>query len=235
VIVSRTLRTWGDSESAIAELLGPQIQVLDAVGNPTIAFLASGIEGIKVRITARAPTEADAHALLGAQEAELRAVLGTLVFGVDDESMEHAVAVLLDAKGLTLGVAESLTGGLVAARLVNVSGASGFFRGGVVAYDSDVKYDLLGVPKGPVVSGEAAEAMADGVRRAVGSDVGLAVTGVAGPAEQEGRPPGTVYFGLAVGDDVWSVEARLPGDRDRVRQFSCISLLNQLRLHLLSA
>jgi nicotinamide-nucleotide amidase len=233
VIASRTLRTWGESESAIAEMLAPKLEALDAVGNPTIAFLASGIEGIKVRITARAPTEGDVYQLLSAQEDELRAVLGDLVFGVDDETMEHAVGMLLSAKGLTLGVAESLTGGLVGARLCNVAGASGFFRGAIVAYDSEVKHDLLGVPDGPVVSAAAVEAMAAGARRALGADVGLSVTGVAGPAEQDGQPPGTVFFGLAMGDEVSSQKLMLPGDRDRVRQMSVISLLNMLRHRLL--
>jgi nicotinamide-nucleotide amidase len=233
VILSRTLRTWGESESGLAERIAPRIDALDRTGNPTIAFLASGIEGIKIRITAKAPDEATARDVLAAEEAELRAMLGSLVFGVDDESMEHAVAVLLDAQGLTLAVAESLTGGLVAARLVNVAGASGFFTGAIVAYDSAVKYDLLDVPEGPVVSEQAARAMAEGVRRRLRADVGLSATGVAGPAEQDAQPPGTVFLGMAIGDDVEVQKLQLPGDRDRIRQYSCISLLNMLRLRLL--
>ena len=149
-IVSRTLRTWGLAESTLAEKLGPRLEALDRMEHdPTIAFLASGIEGIKVRITAKGPDEAAARALLTAEEDELRALLGDLVFGVDDESMEDAVAALLTAHGLTLGLAESLTGGLVGARLTNVAGASGFFKGSIVSYDSEVKFDLLGVPAGP--------------------------------------------------------------------------------------
>jgi nicotinamide-nucleotide amidase len=235
VILSRVVRTWGESESGLAEQLASRIEALDRAPHATLAFLASGIEGIKVRITAKAPDESSARAILDAEEAELRALLGHLVFGVDNESMEHAVGVLLAARELTLAVAESLTGGLVAARLVNVAGASGFFTGGVVAYESGVKHDLLGVPEGPVVSDAAARAMAVGVRKLLGADVGLAVTGVAGPAEQESQPPGTVFFGLAIGDDVEAHHAQLPGDRDRVRQFSCISLLNLLRLRLLAS
>ena len=103
----------------------------------------------------------------------------------------------------------------------------------MVAYDSEVKFDLLGVPEGPVVSEAAAKAMADGVRRLLGADVGLAATGVAGPAEQEGQPPGTVWLGLAVGDDVEAVHVRLPGDRERVRQLTVISLMDLLRRRLL--
>ena len=151
-ILSRTLRTWGDSESGLAERLADRIAELDERGNPTLAFLASGIEGLKVRITAKGPDEIACRELLAHEEGVLRALLGDIVFGVDDETMEIAVASLLDAKGLTLGLAESVTGGLLGARLTAAPGASTWFRGSVVSYASEVKYDLLGVPEGPVVS-----------------------------------------------------------------------------------
>ncbi len=170
VILSRTLRTWGESESGLAETLAARIEELDALGNPTLAFNASGIEGLKVRITAKATDEATAATMLDDEEARLRTLLGSLVFGVDGETMEHAVLDLLRARGLSLAVAESATGGLVAARITSVPGASDVFRGGVVSYASAVKHDLLGVPAGPVVSARAAEAMADGVRRLLGAD-----------------------------------------------------------------
>jgi nicotinamide-nucleotide amidase len=241
-IRSRTLRTWGDSESGLAERLTEHMAELDARaaegvgahGVPTLAFLASGIEGIKVRITVKAADEAAALVALDAEERVVRNILGDLVFGTDDESMEHAVAALLVERGATLAVAESLTGGLVAARLVNVPGASTWFRGGVVSYASDVKRTLLAVPPGPVVSREAAAAMAAEVRRLLGADIGLGVTGVAGPDPQDGEPPGTVFLAVATNDrrpDVVSV--RLPGDRARVRQLACISLLDVLRHRLL--
>ena len=134
---------------------------------------------------------------------------------------------------MTLAIAESLTGGLAASRVVNVPGSSEWFKGGVVAYDSQVKFDVLDVPEGPVVSEDAAKAMADGVRRVLEADVGISTTGVAGPAEQEGQPPGTVWLGVAVGDDVEARLLRLPGDRDRVRQLSVISLMDLLRRKLL--
>jgi nicotinamide-nucleotide amidase len=232
IFVSRTLRTWGESESRIAELLGSRIEALDESGSATIAFLASGIEGIKVRLTARGRTAPEANALLDVEEAEVRDVLGDLVFSAADEPMEAVVGRLLVARGLTVAVAESLTGGLVASRMVSVPGSSDWFRGGVVAYASDVKHELLDVPDGPVVSEAAAMAMADGVRRLLGADVGLATTGVAGPAEQEGNPPGTVWLGLAIDDDVDAVRIRLPGDRDRVRQMTVISLVDRLRRRL---
>jgi nicotinamide-nucleotide amidase len=234
VIMSRVLRTWGESESRLAEILAGRIELLDRTGNPTLAFLASGIEGLKVRITAKAPDEATALELLANEEAEVRALLGQIVFGVDDENMEHAVALMLDAHGLSLGLAESITGGLMGARLTDVAGASGFFKGSIVSYDSSVKFSVLGVPEGPVVSASAAEAMASGARRVLGADVGLAVTGVAGPAEQDGQPVGTVFIGIAIDDDVDSVRMQLPGDRRRIREFTTISALDLLRRRLLA-
>ena len=232
-ILSRTLRTWGDSESGLAERLADRIAELDERGNPTLAFLASGIEGLKVRITAKGPDEIACRELLAHEEGVLRTLLGDIVFGVDDETMEIAVASLLDARGLTLGLAESVTGGLLGARLTAAPGASTWFRGSIVSYASEVKYDLLGVPEGPVVSGPSAEAMALGARKVLGADVGLAVTGVAGPAGQEGIEPGTVFVGLALDDVVESREMHLPGDRQRVREFAVITALDLLRHRLL--
>jgi nicotinamide-nucleotide amidase len=222
------------AESTLAELIAPRLEALDRTGNPTIAFLASGIEGLKVRITAKGPEAAAAESLLDAEEAELRALLGDLVFGVDDEGMEAAVGRRLKAAGLTLGLAESITGGLVAARLTAVAGASDWFRGSIVSYASDVKFDLLGVTPGPVVSQSAALEMATGAARVLGADVGLAVTGVAGPTEQDGQPVGTVWMGLALDGQAEATQVRLPGDRDRVRQFATISLLDLLRRRLLA-
>jgi nicotinamide-nucleotide amidase len=233
VIVSRVVKTWGMSESGLGELLAPRIAALDAQGgNPTIALLASGIEGIKVRITAKASDATAAAAVLRAEELQVRALVGDAVFGTDDETMESAVAGLLTVESRTLGLAESVTGGLVAARLVNVAGASAWFKGAVVSYDSAVKHSVLGVPEGPVVSAPAARAMAEGARRVLGADVGLAVTGVAGPEDQEGQRPGTVFVGLAIGEDSEAIELHLPGDRERVRQYATISALDVLRRRL---
>jgi nicotinamide-nucleotide amidase len=234
-IVSRVLRTWGLAESTLAEQVAPRLAALDAAGgNPTLAFLASGIEGIKVRITAKAESREEALALVEAEDAELRALLGTIVFGVDDDTMESAVGALVEEAGLTVSVAESMTGGLVASRLVEVPGASEWFKGGVVSYASEVKFDLLGVPEGPVVSESAAAAMAEGVAKLLGTDVGLSVTGVAGPAEQEGKPVGTVFLGVTLHGSTEVVHIRLPGDRPRIRQYATISLLDVLRRRLLA-
>lgn len=233
-IRSRVLRTWGLAESTLAERLAERFDALEASASPvTIAFLASGIEGIKVRLTAKATDEGAALAALADEEAAVRALLGDLVFGVDAETMEASVGALLVARGLTLGLAESLTGGLVGSRCAAVPGASNWFRGAIVSYASDVKYSVLGVPEGPVVSEQAAIAMAAGARKVLGCDVALSVTGVAGPDEQDGQPVGAVFYGIAADSFTEALQVRLPGDRDRVRQFSAISLMDLLRRKLL--
>jgi nicotinamide-nucleotide amidase len=233
-IVSRTLRTWGDSESGLNERLDPIIARLETTGNPTLAFLASGWEGLKVRLTAKAPTTVEAAALCATWEREVRGVIGNQVFAVDDETMESVVLDLLRDRGLTLGLAESVTGGLVASRLTAVPGASTVLRGGVVSYASDVKFDLLGVTPGPVVTAAAAAEMALGAARVLGTDVGLALTGVAGPDEQDGQPVGTLHVGLVINGNVTTASFRLPGQREQMRQFSVINSLDVLRRALLA-
>ena len=233
VIKSRVLKTWGASESGLAEVLGDRFDTLVEHGRVTIAFLASGIEGIKVRLTARGDDEAHAMELLGDEELVVRSIitekLGDIIFATDDDTMEDAVASKLRSRGLTLALAESLTGGLISSRLVNVVGASNWYRGAVVSYASQVKYNLLNVAAGPVVSIDAALAMASGVRAALGADVGLSVTGVAGPDSQDGHEPGTVFVGLDLAGVCEHAALRLPGDRPRVRAYSAISALDVLR------
>jgi nicotinamide-nucleotide amidase len=230
-IVSRSLKTWGSSESGVAERIAARV---DTQTNPTIAFLARGIEGLVVRVTAKGRTLEEAQALIGAEEQILRDELGDLVFGVDDETMESVVSNLLRQRGWTLGLAESLTGGLVGSRVSDAPGSSEIFKGSIVSYATEVKRSVLGVTAENVVSAECAVQMAEGARRVLGADVGLAVTGVAGPTEQEGQPVGTVFFGVAMpGQEPEALHARLPGDRLRIRQFSTISLLHLARLRLL--
>jgi nicotinamide-nucleotide amidase len=162
--------------------------------------------------------------------------LGQVVFGVDDETMEAAVGKLLLEQSLTLGVAESLTGGLVGSRLTAVPGASDWFRGSVVAYATEAKRKLLGVGDSPAVSEETALEMAAGTASALGADVGLSLTGVAGPAEQDGQPVGTVWIGMhlpSTGDEARLL--RLAGERDQIRQIATISALDWLRRSLIGS
>ena len=231
VIRSRVLRTWGESESGLNERLDGIIRELDAPGDdkPTLAFLASGWEGIKVRLTASAASVEAASTVLDHWESRIRHVVGEFVFGVDDDTMESVVLDILAARGFTLAVAESVTGGLVTGRLTNVAGASRVLRGGVVSYASDVKFGVLGVTPGPVVNEQAAMEMATGVRSALRADVGLSLTGVAGPDEQDGQPVGTLCVAVADESGVHATTFRLPTTRDQMRQMSVISALNFLR------
>jgi nicotinamide-nucleotide amidase len=234
VIRSRTLRTWGRSESGLAEDLADEIDRIDRDGGATIAFLASGMEGLKVRLTAKAATDAEVDALLADGEARVRAIAGPIVFGVDDQTMESVVLDLLVAQGLRLATAESLTGGMIGTRLTEVPGSSRAFMGSIVAYDGEVKRSLLGVSEGPVVSEEAVRAMALGACERLGADVSVAVTGVAGPDPQEGQEPGTVWMATCVDGEVQAVRTRWPFDRTRIRQFTVITVLDALRIRLLA-
>lgn len=234
VIRSRVLRTWGTSESALAEQLADEVTRLDDEGNVTLAFLASGIEGLKVRITARGVDESDAVALLDVEEAKVREIIGPVVFGLDDQNMEAVVLNLCTNQGLTLGTAESLTGGLIAQRLTAVPGASAAYRGSVIGYATDIKSTLLGTPEGPSVSEETVEAMALGACKTLDVDVAVATTGVAGPDPWEGVEPGTIWIATCVDGVVETMLLRYKTDRTRARAYTAITVLNELRKRLVA-
>lgn len=228
VVASRLLRTWGRSESEIADRLD---DLYHGSSNPSIAFLASAGE-IKIRITAKAEDHAAAAALIGPLEAAVRERVGDAVFGVDDETIEKVVISMLTEKAMTVGTAESMTGGLVAAALTSVPGASAVVRGALVAYDHELKGRLLGVSDiSRVVDPETAEEMASSGREFLGADVVVAVTGSAGPEPLE-EPPGTVVIAVSTPEDTRSRRLRLPGDRERVRAYSVTAALHLIRLAL---
>ena len=185
-------------------------------------------------MTAKGTDEADVEALLDAEDARVREIIGPIVFGVDDENMEAVVLRLCKEQGLTLATAESITGGLIAQRLTAVPGSSAAFRGGVISYATDVKTAVLGAPEGPSVSEEMVEAMALGACATLGADVAVATTGVAGPDAWEGIPPGTVWVATCVDGEVESHMLRFRTDRDRSRQYTTITVLNMLRKRLLA-
>lgn len=233
VIKSRTLHTWGDSESGLAEKLAGDIARLDESGRATIAFLASVQDGLKVRITAKAPSAEAAKQILDAEEQTIRqSITPGSVFGIDGETMESAVLKLCRQQGETLATAESLTGGMIAAKLTSVPGASDVFKGGIVSYAPEAKFAILGVPEGPVVSTAAAEQMAIGACEALGATCAVATTGVAGPDPLEGHPPGTVCLATAIGGKAESMKAELPFTREQIQQFATLTALNNLRRRL---
>jgi nicotinamide-nucleotide amidase len=231
VIASRVLKVWGESESGLNARLDDVIAQLEDDGDVTLAFLARGWNGLEIRLTTSAESAAAAQAKLQPWEDEIRARLGRVVFGSDGDSMESVVLDALRARGWTLGIAESLTAGLVAARLAGIPGASDVLRGSLVTYASDVKFDLLGVTPGPVITEEAALEMAAGACRVLGSDVGLALTGVAGPDRQDDVPVGTVCLAV-VGqgnDHATTVRIRHTASREQIRQLSVINALDLVR------
>ena len=196
VIRSRTLRTWGDSESGLAEKLSDRIQHLDGIGNPTLAFLASGIEGIKVRITAKSEDEETAAQILAAEEQFLRNLLGDIVFGIDDETMETVVLDQLRRKGMTLAVAESLTGGVMSSRLSEIDRNLNVFKGAIV---SAGHVDA-------VVGEDRAIAAARRAKETYGTDVSVAAV-LPDPSEDQRRGP--VYLGIRLLDTNRALYRRL--------------------------
>jgi nicotinamide-nucleotide amidase len=227
---SRLLRTWGESESKVADLLG---DIYDDSANPTLAFLASGGE-IKLRLTAAAESAAAARDLIAPVEEEIRRRLGSLVFGADSETVEQLLFDMLAERGWTIGTAESATGGRIAAALTAVPGASAVFRGSVVAYAADIKSSLLAVPaeliaEEAIVSVDTAIAMAEGAASALGVDVAIAVTGSAGP-EPLGQPRGTMAIAVRTPHGTSSRTMRMPGDRERVLTYTTTAALHLARL-----
>ena len=234
VIRSRTLRVFGWGESQVESLLRER---MDGLANPTLAPYAKEGE-MELRVTAKAADERTAEALIAPVEREVRAVLGGLIYGTGEDSLEKVVLKGLRAQGLTLGTAESCTGGLLAKRLTDLPGASAVFRGGVVSYTNGVKAGVLGVPQTLLdeqgaVCADVARAMAQGARRVLGCDVAVATTGVAGPdSDERGNPVGLVYVAMAAPDGCWVRELHLGGARerrDRVRTLAANHAFDMVR------
>ena len=222
VIVSRTLKLFGIGESAMESQLREK---MNAMTNPTLAPYAKEGE-CELRVTAHGADEAAAYALADPVVEELKAHFGPLIYGVDVPSLEAVVFALLKEKGLTLGTAESCTGGLVAKRMTDLAGVSSVFRGGVVSYATEVKHAVLGVDQGLLdrygaVSEPTAQAMAEGARRVLGCDLAISTTGVAGPdPDERGNPVGLVFIGLATPDGTWVRRVDLSMGRERIRHIA---------------
>lgn len=237
VIHSRTLRVFGLGESQVESLLRDRMNELT---NPTLAPYAKEGE-VELRITAKADTKEKAAALIVPVEQEVRDLLADRVYGADVTSLEQVVLAELKAKKLTLGSAESCTGGLIAKRITDLPGSSAVFRGGVVSYTNEVKAGVLGVPQalldeqGAVCAG-VVRAMAEGARRVLGCDLAVSTTGVAGPdSDDRGNPVGLVYVALAAADGCWVRELNLAGPkdrRDRVRTLAASHGFDMVRRYL---
>jgi len=232
-IVSRVVKVTGVAEAKVAETLD---DLFRGSSNPSVAYLASAGE-VRVRLTAKASSRDEAQDLIGPLAEEVERRLGDHVFSSNDEALEEVVGRLLKERSLTVAAAESLTGGGLAVRLSSAPGSSATFVGSAVCYTAEAKRDVLGVRQdtidGPgVVSEECAREMAAGARRIFGADIGVSLTGVAGPEEHDGKPVGTVCVGLAWDGGEGSQEFRAPGDRDQVRRWAEQSALDLLRRHL---
>lgn len=199
VIASHTIKLFGIGESSMEAQLRDQ---MNAMFNPTLAPYAKEGE-CELRVTAKAATDAEAQALLQPTVEQVKKLFGDKVYGVDVPSLEYVVIQALKTKDLTLGVAESCTGGLIAKRLTDVPGASAAFKGGIVSYTNEIKENLLGVPphmleRYGAVSNEVAAAMAEGARQALGCDIALSATGVAGPDKDDwGNEVGTMFVAIS--------------------------------------
>jgi nicotinamide-nucleotide amidase len=232
-LVSRTIRVTGIAESKVAEILD---DLFHDSTNPTVAYLASSGE-VKIRLTAKAARRSEGEALIEPVAGDVAARLAGYVFTTNDEELEQVVGRMMKASGLALACGESLTGGSLAHRLSAAPGSSIYFKGSAVCYTADSKRDVLGVSRetieGPgVVSEKCAREMAHGARRIFRADLGVALTGVAGPDPHDGKPPGTVCVGLASEQGIESRSFRAPGDRDMVRRWAEQAALDLLRRHL---
>jgi len=233
VLVSRTLKTSDVTEGLVDELLGD----LKHAANPTVSVY-SRADGIQVRIAAKAADRHAAEALIAPVEAEARRVLGDAVWGADDDTLESVVGRLLRERGFSLATMESCTGGLLASTVTDVSGSSDYFKGGLVSYATEMKL-AWGVSREVVetygvISAECAREMARVARERLSADVGIGVTGVAGPDKQEGKPAGTVHIALDDGSgDAQVVSYQFAQSREMVKRRAVTTALSLLRRSLL--
>lgn len=236
VIYSRTVRLCGIGESLVEERLADLVTST----NPTVATYAKTGE-VHVRITARAPSPEEAERLTAAMLEQVMQRVGRHVYGFDDDTLEESVVRLLERRGLRIATAESCTGGMLAARITNVPGSSRVFQGGVVAYSNEVKVELVGVAQDLIlrcgaVSAEVAEALASGVRARFGTDLGVGITGIAGPdGGTPEKPVGLVYIALAHGGGVDVQRSEFLGQRNDVRARAAQAALVMVRERALEA
>lgn len=236
IIYSHTLRFWGIGESALAEKVAPFFHL----ANPTVAPYASKGE-VRLRVSARAPSQAEAQQLIQPVVEQLIQIAGTDYFGANTDTLSSVVGQLLKDANQTISVAESCTGGGISSMLTNIPGSSDYFLGGVISYHNSVKTSLLGVKESQLakwgsVSKPVAKQMAAGVRSLLGTSWGLSITGIAGPGGgTEAKPVGLVYIGLAKPDgkvECFKYQLGKDRSRDAIRHASACNALDRLRRRL---
>ena len=232
IIVSKTLKTLTDAESRVAE----KVASLAASKNPTLAIYAKP-DGIHLRLTAKAESDNEARAMIANLESKVRSCIGDIVWGNDEETLETIIGKLLSEKRLTLATMESCTGGLLASTITDVPGSSDYFKGSYVTYtntakvSSGVNADLIA--RYGAVSPQVAADMARAARAGLAADIGIGITGVAGPAEMEGKPAGTVFIAIDNGKESKLTEGRYPPLRHQVKRRAVYHALFELRKTLL--
>ncbi len=238
VIRHRTLKTTGIAESFLAERIGGVESLFAPGSGVSLAFLPSS-GGVRLRITAKAPNISQAENLIRDVEKKIRDKTERYIYGVDETELEETVGTLLASNNLTLSIAESCTGGLIADRITNVSGSSLYFERGIITYSNASKIQELDVPSAffeqhGAVSKEVAEAMASGVRSKAKSDIGLSTTGIAGPAGGSAeKPVGLVWIGYSDSEKTLALKFIFNGQRRIIKERSAQAALELLRRNLL--
>jgi nicotinamide-nucleotide amidase len=234
-ISHRTLNTTGITESALSDLLGDIEQLTSGA---SLAFLPAPT-GVKLRITHKGYDNQEVLIKLNEIENKIRDKVGNYIYGAEDEDIENIVGNLLSKNDLTIAVAESCTGGLIADRITNVSGASKYFDRGVVTYSNKSKIELLGIPEGLItkhgaVSREVAEAMASGIKNGSHSNIGISTTGIAGPSGGTNeKPVGLVWIGYSNNKITFAEKFLFGDDRLRTKIRASQAALNIVRKKLL--
>jgi len=237
-LVSKFLRIFGIGESAMEELI---MDLVEKQSNPTIAPYAKEGE-VTLRLTARCENgnnASDGEDIIKPVEDEIKRRLGDYIYSTENKNLEEVVAELLLQKNVTIATAESCTGGLIASKLTDIPGISKVFCRGIVSYSNESKIENLGVKRETLakygaVSRETAIEMAEGIRNVAGTDLGLSVTGIAGPGGgSKEKPVGLVYIGLADKFGVNVKELRLMGDRGKIRRITCLHAFDMIRRKIL--
>jgi len=233
VIISRIIKTAGIPEAKLDEMVSPLLPST----NPTLALYAK-MDGIQLRLTAKSRQRARAEEMIAQAESRLKAILGQAIWGFDDDILEVLVGNMLRERKLSLATMESCTGGLLASTITDVPGSSDYFKGGLVAYSAQTKAAFgvgakLLAQKG-TVDPDVAAAMAKAARLKLEADIGIGITGVAGPSEIEGKPVGTVYIAIDAGKKKSAFSALYPPRRPEVKRRAVVSALFKLRQLLLN-
>jgi nicotinamide-nucleotide amidase len=234
-LVSRFLRIFGIGESSMEEQL---IDLIENQTNPTLAPYAKEGE-VTLRVTARCSNEEEGEALIAPVVEEIIRRLGSTVYSTEGKNLEQVAGELLLKKDITVAFAESCTGGLLSSRLTDIPGISRVFDRAIVTYSNEAKVENLGVKRETLekfgaVSTETAEEMAAGIRSVAKTDLGLSITGIAGPGGGTAeKPVGLVYIALAHRNGVESKELKLWGNRDRIRNVACLYAFDMIRRHVM--